>query len=456
MPVFSERDNAFLNYYRCPSDRAVIGTQPEPPGRDGFFKFEDALAFGRIAGGGQPARFATDPLIDVAGAVTTSDGRPSLPFDLTEVATNLREERYPKNGYTLLQKTTGAAAAQRLYYLLRPYLTLAVRKRLQKIGLSGWEKIPFPRWPVDRTVDELMENTLKLVLRTSGQSALPFVWFWPDGAKAAAMVTHDVEGPAGLGFCDDLMDLDDSFAIKSAFQIIPEGLEDAWRRRTTDRLRLRGFEVNLHDLNHDGRLFADRQEFLVRAKQINRYAREFGCEGFRSAVMYREQSWYDAFEFSYDMSVPNAAHLEPQRGGCCTVMPYFVGDILELPLTTVQDYSLFHILNDYSTSLWKEQIHRITEHHGLVSVIAHPDYLVGAREREVYADLLRHLARLRDHDRLWVALPGEVNRWWRERHAMTLVRHEDGWRIEGRGSHRARVAYATLEDGCLVYSLDGH
>ena len=86
----------------------------------------------------------------------------------------------------------------------------------------------------------------------------------------------------------------------------------------------------------------------------------------------------------YDMSVPNAAHLEPQRGGCCTVMPYFVGDILELPLTTIQDYSLFHILNDYSTTLWKEQIRLIRQNHGLISVITHPDYLTGEREREVY------------------------------------------------------------------------
>ena len=106
-------------------------------------------------------------------------------------------------------------------------------------------------------------------------------------------------------------------------------------RRIADKIRGRGFEVNLHDLNHDGRLFEDRQEFLTRAKRINQYARDFGCDGFRSGAMYREQSWFDAFEFSYDMSVPNASHLEPQRGGCCTVMPYFVGDILELPLTTV-------------------------------------------------------------------------------------------------------------------------
>ena len=106
-------------------------------------------------------------------------------------------------------------------------------------------------------------------------------------------------------------------------------------RRTAARLRARGFEVNLHDLNHDGRLFADKDAFLRHARRINDYTREFGCDGFRSGAMYREQGWFEAFEFSYDMSVPNAAHLEPQRGGCCTVMPYFVGNILELPLTTI-------------------------------------------------------------------------------------------------------------------------
>ena len=213
------------------------------------------------------------------------------------------------------------------------------------------------------------------------------------------MMTHDVEGQAGLDFCDELMDIDDSFGSSRRFSSFPEGREDAWRR-TAARLRERGFEVNLHDLNHDGQLFADKEAFLRQARRINEYAREFGCDGFRSGAMYREQGWFDAFEFSYDMSVPNAAHLEPQRGGCCTVMPYFVGNILELPLTTVQDYSLFYILNDYSTTLWKEQIRLISERHGLISVITHPDYLVGRREREVYVELLRHLADLRERARL--------------------------------------------------------
>ena len=107
------------------------------------------------------------------------------------------------------------------------------------------------------------------------------------------MMTHDVEGQAGLDFCDQLMDIDDSFGIKSAFQLIPgRAVKSTWRR-TAARLRARGFEVNLHDLNHDGRLFADKDAFLRHARRINDYAREFGCDGFRSGAMYREQGWFE-------------------------------------------------------------------------------------------------------------------------------------------------------------------
>ena len=107
--------------------------------------------------------------------------------------------------------------------------------------------------------------------------------------------------------------------------------------------------------------------------------------------MYRKQDWYDVFDFSYDMSVPNVAHLEPMRGGCCTVMPYFVGNIVELPLTLAQDYSLFHILDDYSIDLWKQQLALIRGQNGLMSFIVHPDYVIERRARRVYESLLDYL-----------------------------------------------------------------
>ena len=128
--------------------------------------------------------------------------------------------------------------------------------------------------------------------------------------------------------------------------------------------------------------------------------------------MYRNRDWYEAFEVSYDMSVPNVAHLDPQRGGCCTVMPYFIGKILELPLTATQDYSLFNLLEDYSIALWQQQIELILKQSGLISFIVHPNYVIEPRASAVYFQLLGYLAKLRSEKKTWMALPKQVDAWW--------------------------------------------
>jgi hypothetical protein len=133
-------------------------------------------------------------------------------------------------------------------------------------------------------------------------------------------------------------------------------------------------------------------------------------------------------------------------------MPYFLpGGMVELPLTLTEDYTLFHMLKDYSTALWQQQIATILESHGLITALAHPDYLVEDKALAVYRSLLEMIDRLRTEQDVWVALPGDVDRWWRQRSAMRLVSTAEGWRIEGQGSHRARVAYACLKDGRLTY-----
>jgi len=171
--------------------------------------------------------------------------------------------------------------------------------------------------------------------------------------------------------------------------------------------------------------------------------------------MYRNLDWYDAYEFSYDMSVPNVAHLEPQRGGCCTVMPFFVGDILELPLTTTQDYSMFYILNDRSINLWKTQLDLIRKRNGLMSFISHPDYLINRSNRQVYETLLDYLQQMVARESVWAALPGDVDRWWRARRQMKLVPSGDNWEIVGPEKERARLAYAVLDGGRVRYEIAG-
>ena len=381
---------------------------------------------------------------------TTLDrGTTYLPFDLTQVVENLRCELYAEKNGNLTHWR--AQALNKAYYMARPLMPVAVRKHIQKLWLRDWERVPFPQWPVDRTVDQLFEQVMLLSLRSQPVDRIPFIWFWPEGATSCAIMTHDVETALGVRSCPYLMDMEDAHGIKGSFQIIPEDRYEVTNDFLNSITR-RGFEIVVHDLNHDGQLFRDKDQFLERAQRINSYKQRFGASGFRSAVLYRKQLWFDALDFSYDMSVPNVAHLDPQRGGCCTVMPYFVGKILELPVTTTQDYTLFNILNDYSIDLWKKQIDLIMEKHGLISVIVHPDYVGGSQERTVYEALLAHLADLRSEKGIWIATPGEVDRWWRQRAEMKLVEDDSGWHIEGPGSGRARIAYANQKDGRISYT----
>ena len=104
-------------------------------------------------------------------------------------------------------------------------------------------------------------------MKSQDISKFPFVWFWPDGARSCAIMTHDVETSCGVNFCEKLMDFDDSFGIKPPFKLCPKSDTTA-SRRLLENIRKRGFEINVHDLNHDGHLFSDTREFLHRAERI--------------------------------------------------------------------------------------------------------------------------------------------------------------------------------------------
>jgi hypothetical protein len=190
------------------------------------------------------------------------------------------------------------------------------------------------------------------------------------------------------------------------------------------------------------------------ANLINQHAKAYDARGFRGAVLYRNPDWLAALDFSFDMSIPNVAHLDPQRGGCCTIMPYFIGNILELPVTTTQDYMLFHLLDERSIDLWKTQIDLITERNGLVSFIVHPDYALAHEVKAIYKNLLSYLREAQTAQAIWVTLPSEVDRWWRARSNMQLVSRNNEWHIEGEGAERALVAFAKNVGGKLVYELE--
>ena len=443
----------FLEYFRCPASCGDFRLEGELLPDSGFFRLgNDLTCFGKISSG-RTDREPSGSLEDVSCFVRCEKDVTYVPFDPDEVIDNLRLERYGATLPAGVHSSVGQGIGRKTYYAMRPLLPTSVRKHLQRLALRGWDRAQFPGWPVDQTVDRLFEQMMRAAIHANSGERIPFIWFWPDGNSSCAIMTHDVETSVGRDFCSTLMDLDDSFGIKASFQLIPQ-VRYELSEPFLQSFRARGFEINVHDFNHDGDLFRSREEFLRRVARINEYGKKFGAVGYRSGVLYRNLNWYEFFDCAYDMSVPNVGHLDPQRGGCCTTKPYFIGKILEIPVTATQDYTLFNILGHYSMDLWERQIELILKHHGLISFIVHPDYLLNERPRSVFLALLARLAQLRRDSRMWIPLPREVNDWWRNRNEMRLIKQGSSWQIEGPEKHRACIAFASLDGDRLVYTFD--
>src|SRR4029077_4012103 len=114
-------------------------------------------------------------------------------------------------------------------------------------------------------------------VRANENQRVPFVWFWPNDYQGCVLMTHDVEHEEGRAFCGELMDMDERYGIHSSFQVIPEERYDL-SNAFLDSIRARGFELNVHDLNHDGHLFENYRLFLERANKINAYGKKWSSE----------------------------------------------------------------------------------------------------------------------------------------------------------------------------------
>jgi len=449
-PVPVTLSTCLRDFYRC-AEIPEFKSNAQLPSASGFFRFgKEVICYGQASG--QTSSRLTADLYDAS--LQIQNGRsPLLPFDPAQVIDNLRYESYVPASNRFLSQSW----IKNLYYYLRPLMPVGVRKHLQGLYLRDWEKLTFPAWPVDRSVDLLHEKLLVLAMGMAGIERLPFVWFWPHGHSSCAIMTHDVETTEGRDFCDRTMDIDDLFGFKASFQIVPEKRYSV-TEQYLDSIRTRGFEVNVQGLDHDGDLFQNRGEFLEKAAAINKYARAYDARGFRSPILYRNSHWFQELDFSYDLSVPNVARLEAQRGGCCTIFPYFLPGgavrMTEIPLTITEDYSLFHVLNDYSTTLWEKQMDIILQGHGLMTFLIHPDYVVTGRAQDTFKKLLEKAERLRADKNVWTPLPRDVDRWWRERNDMNLITDGSTWRIVGKGSERARIAYACVDGDRLTYEID--
>jgi peptidoglycan/xylan/chitin deacetylase (PgdA/CDA1 family) len=341
-------------------------------------------------------------------AVVDEGGRPWIPFDLDEAFENYVSERWrdhaPQRGLTRRQLG--------LYYRLKPKIPRSVLLAARRLFTRATRLPEFPTWPIDDSVWRLLRFYALCTLTALQEEETSFIWFWPDRHRAALTLTHDIETAAGFRLAVDIADLEESRGFRSSFNVV-----GSWYpidHGVVRELSERGFEIGLHGLQHDHSLFSSRGEFERQLPAINDAVAMLGATGFRSPATHRVHEWISELPVAYDCSFPHSDPYEPQPGGCCTLWPYQIGSVVELPYTTPQDHTLFNLLREQTIDLWLRQVEAIDARYGLIQFLTHPDrgYLGDARNRALYSGLLDALGM---RNGLWRALPREVAHWWKTR-----------------------------------------
>lgn len=325
---------------------------------------------------------------------------------------------------------------KRIYYLLKPILPRTLTRVLRRLYSHPDDTNPNLHWPVESRYADFLWEIMAQLLRTVPGKRLYMKSLWPDNFRYAFVLTHDIESVVGQSFVHVVADLEESLGFRSSFNFVPERYHIDIN--LMDELRQRGFEIGIHGLKHDGKLFSSRKEFERRAVRINQYLKEFGAVGFRSPLTHRNPEWMQLLDIEYDLSFFDTDPFEPIPGGAMSIWPFFLGHFVELPYTLVQDYSLTALMGETTSRLWLEKVDFIEHYHGMTLLNSHPDYLKNLANMKIYSDFLTSMSR---RDGFWHALPRDVTAWWRNRTC------SESWKVEN-------YSTISLENGTVTVNPD--
>lgn len=253
----------------------------------------------------------------------------------------------------------------KIFYIVKPLIPrkwqLFLRRQLIRMKISGYKNI----WPV-------LKGSEKQPDYFSG---------WPDNAKFALVLTHDVEHQKGYNRILQLMELEKEMGFVSTFYLVPER-DYRVEKELLGNIRENGFDYGVHGLHHDGKLYSSEEEFLRRAVKINSYLKEWNTSGFRSPAMHHNLDWIGALNIDYDLSTFDTDPFEPQPDGVGTIFPFWVSNkrninkgYIEIPYTLPQDFTPFILMKEKTIKIWKDKSDWIIRNNGMILVNVHPDYI---------------------------------------------------------------------------------
>jgi peptidoglycan/xylan/chitin deacetylase (PgdA/CDA1 family) len=307
-------------------------------------------------------------------------------------------------------------AALEAYYRVKRLIPEPLRHWVNSMAVRARSKPHFPNWPCESVLIDFWREWLRCCLDLVDASNGWHIGFWPDAKRCCIVLTHDLEGPLGMKRMERMAELEERYGFRSSWNLPLAQFPIDWQ--VVARLRARGFEFGAHGLSHNGRLFRSADDFTQLRPLLERLAREHGLNGFRAPSTLRRADWISSMAFDYDSSFADTDPYEPQPGGTCSIFPFHLGRMIELPYTLPQDHTLLHLVHRDPLQIWVLKAQWIAACGGMVLLLIHPDYCGAGRLLGQYEELLKRLA---DIEGGWRARPSEVAAWWRRRSAMELV-----------------------------------
>ena len=291
----------------------------------------------------------------------------------------------------------------RVYYEIKPAIPRSLQITWRRLLIPFAARRYRDTWPI-----------------TNRAGIKPVGWKgWPENKKFAFVLTHDVDTAKGEKRCLDLMKLDKEAGFKSSFYFVPGRVRQA--ATIIPELKKNGYEVGVHGLFHDGKLFKSRKIFRERAVCINGFLSKWQAAGFRAECMHHNLGWIHDLNILYDASTFDVDPFEPQPDGMATIFPFKVKSpisgkcYVELPYTLPQDFTLFIIMLEKNVNIWKKKLDWIAAKGGMAMVINHPDYMNFGNARlaideypaALYLEFLTYIKQ-KYGTQYWHALPSEI------------------------------------------------
>lgn len=262
-------------------------------------------------------------------------------------------------------------------------------------------------------LDALRFIVVKAVERLSGTRLPRKTW---KGKKSCCIVTHDVDTKQGLARARPIKKLEEKYDIESAWYI-------PTKHYSLDSGTVRDLanygEVGVHGAQHSGNLVGlpnqKLYQLLYEAKKLLGKISDSPVKGFRSPLLQHNSTIFEQLkkaDYSYDTSVPTWEPKHPQTMspfGIGTVFPLVLNDLVEIPISIVQDHQLLYVLGltaKETLAEWFSFMTTIKEIGGCSVLLSHPEYgLFDSENISMYEDFLTYISSDSDG---WITTPAKL------------------------------------------------